>query len=1230
MTTTIEVLAARGRLTWALARAAAAALILLAVLLSACGGGGAPPPTEGSATLGAAGGVVNGPDGVTLAVPAAALAQPTTIRIARDGSGAPEVGGAKLLSAIYSITPHGTAFAESARISIPFNPADVAPGTAPVLLRAQPGGQWTALATQLQGTTVSAADTSSLSFYAVGTCFTSRDITTGGPDPLLYCPAAHQLTLTLQDNSGVALPVPRTAAGNPLPAITISQPTALNYTVYWNRPTGTSRGDVLDVIVSGAGLLPAQQPVRGLTVNNNNFSLPIQTFINPATVPLASQPGGVVVRIRATVSYTVDSFYLGCVCFRPASWTFEAEVPVRVIYRGVQPTITQSPTNRAVTVGQTATFTVAASGQSLSYEWLRAANANVGSSVIAGATLPTYTTPATLLSDNGAVYSARACTNLTNPTERVCVISDAAQLSVSQVTVAPTFTTAPQSITVTDGDTVSLSAVANGQPAPTIGWSRLDSGGFGTVYTPVCALTTGTGSVTSATCNLGAMTLAQNGQRFIAAASNAAGNADSGVVTITVLARPVAPTITSTGELRDQTITAGGSVTWTVNATGTAPLSYTWYSLNTAGGPQAGVFCPDGSTPSRTGSGGTLTLSNVSAACNGMRLRLDVGNGAGSVTARIATLTANAAPAAPQITVPLANRAVLDNTEVTFNVGATGTPATFTYAWTVSGSPAATVVSGCTSTSATCTLLAQIEDSGRTVAVTVANGVAPNAQSSAVLTVTTTDVPASITTQPTSQSVVAGNTATFTIGTAGTPTPAVQWRTSTDGTNWTDAGTGASHVVSNAQTSQNGLRVRAVVTNTTRVVGGTRLNSVTSSTATLSVVDNVPANALTAVQVMTLGGRTMALRADGAVYAWGSYVDPVHGAYHTNGQFARAPTRVLGLGAVRQVAIGSDYASWALGQDGTVWGWGFLNSYEAFAQGPNDPTLQFYTPVRILASANTPIDRVCQIEGTVWGVVMVRSDVIGGTCAANEPRSVWYTGNISGNEGTSVRYAQRFNLLNSGGTLLPSGRWIAQVLTSRNHAVQVNSVFALANDGSVYAWGHVNNQGQLGLGFTGGVTTPTLAPDWAGATRIAAASEVTLALMPDGTIRGAGWNPSGNLGIGPVSYTVVSTPQTLPGISGAIDVGTSYQVSMALVGGDLRYWGNGGRFALGQQPVPIPIAAPVTPFSAVAVGTTVAFAIGPGGALYGWGDATYRGCGTFNVSTCNNPTTSPQLLTISP
>jgi len=65
----------------------------------------------------------------------------------------------------------------------------------------------------------------------------------------------------------------------------------------------------------------------------------------------------------------------------------------------VAATITTDPVSQAVSEGQTATFSVVATGSApLSYQWRR------GGAAIPGATTDSYTTPATVLADDGAVF----------------------------------------------------------------------------------------------------------------------------------------------------------------------------------------------------------------------------------------------------------------------------------------------------------------------------------------------------------------------------------------------------------------------------------------------------------------------------------------------------------------------------------------------------------------------------------------------------------------------------------------------------------------------------------------------------------------------------------------------------------------------------------------------------------------------------------------------------------
>src|SRR6266576_3811142 len=127
----------------------------------------------------------------------------------------------------------------------------------------------------------------------------------------------------------------------------------------------------------------------------------------------------------------------------------------------VRPTITTQPSNQAVSLGQTATFAVAAAGTApLSYQWQKN-NAN-----IAGATLSAYTTPATVASDNGATFDV-IVTNSAGS-----VTSASATLTVNGSPVI-TITTQPVSQSVTIGQTATFSVTAtSGSPPLSYQWQK--------------------------------------------------------------------------------------------------------------------------------------------------------------------------------------------------------------------------------------------------------------------------------------------------------------------------------------------------------------------------------------------------------------------------------------------------------------------------------------------------------------------------------------------------------------------------------------------------------------------------------------------------------------------------------------------------------------------------------------------------------------------------------------
>jgi len=638
---------------------AAIAAVFLGVLLAAgCGGRDdapppPPPPAVGSATLGATGGTVDGPDGVRLTVPADALPGSVTFRVARDGTGAPELEGLVALSPIYAVTPHGQSFDAGALLSIPLSAASVPAGVTPVLLKSEPGGRWRVVPNASTDPTRMAADLDSLSFFVIGACSsTPTDLwTIGAPG----CPANHTLSLTILDNAGGApVPIARgpNGVGIPLWFATDTVQTR-TFVLTWSRPAGVTRTDQLSVVgtpggfsAAGGGFTttwsPAVQEATG------SVSRSFTVTIDPSRVGGAAGPNGRLLRVKGAASYSTTAFRIGRGDVL-VGFDFEADIPILVRFSGPTPNISTQPANTGVIEGQSATFSVVAAATppaTLTYRWSRRANVNASFAPIAGATAATYTLAAAALGDNGAQFQVEVCVVATTR----CVTSAPATLSVTRAPVVPSFGLQPASLAVTAGQTASFTATATGVPAPAIRWQSAAAGGstFSDVTSAGCTETIApaSGDNTTSTCTVGPLVTGDSGRRYRALAVNAAAPAGvpSSEATLTVSAAPQPPTITTPPGA--QTAIVGGSATFNVAATGTAPLNATW-RINGTDLTAPGPFTIGACTGTASFAGTSVTLSGLSAGCNGASVVVVVSNGINpNATSTAVILTVSVPPAA--------------------------------------------------------------------------------------------------------------------------------------------------------------------------------------------------------------------------------------------------------------------------------------------------------------------------------------------------------------------------------------------------------------------------------------------------------------------------------------------------------------------------------------------------------------------------------------------------------
>src|SRR5467141_189777 len=220
----------------------------------------------------------------------------------------------------------------------------------------------------------------------------------------------------------------------------------------------------------------------------------------------------------------------------------------------VAPSLVTQPSSKTVTVGQPATFSALATGTApLSYQWQK------NGTGISGATSSSYTTPATTSGDNGATFVAVVSNSAGS------VTSNAAMLTVSPAAVAPTISGQPANQTVTTGQPATFSVVASGTAPLTYQWRKNG---------------TGISGATSSTYTTPATTSADNGATFVAVISNSVGSATSNPATLTVNSTQVAPSITT--QPASQSVSVGQTATFTVAATGTAPLTYQWRKNGTS------------------------------------------------------------------------------------------------------------------------------------------------------------------------------------------------------------------------------------------------------------------------------------------------------------------------------------------------------------------------------------------------------------------------------------------------------------------------------------------------------------------------------------------------------------------------------------------------------------------------------------------------------------------------
>ncbi len=317
--------------------------------------------------------------------------------------------------------------------------------------------------------------------------------------------------------------------------------------------------------------------------------------------------------------------------------------------------ITSQPSSASVLAGASATFTVAATGDGLAYQWQLSTDGGATWANVAGATTASYATPAVDVSFSGQQYRVVVSGTANS------VTSSAVTLTVPAAQVPPVVTVQPASQAAVAGADASFSVTASGTSL-TYQWQ---SGPDGSTWANVSG-------ATAATLVLNAVAASDNGKRLRVLVVNAAGStASDGIATLTVTAAPVAPQITT--QPQSASVVVPQTAMFTVVATGTPAPSYQWQTS------------ADGAAYTDIDGANSASYTTPAAASSDpiKFYRVRVSNSAATLFSNAATLTVMPAPVAPTISVQPVTVTVSVPATANFFVVANGTP-TPTYQWQLS------------------------------------------------------------------------------------------------------------------------------------------------------------------------------------------------------------------------------------------------------------------------------------------------------------------------------------------------------------------------------------------------------------------------------------------------------------------------------------------------------------------------------------------------------------------